>query len=939
VPLSFRDMRRHWGALLVTVLLSCSVLTASPPSGASAPPRVSSAATPALGIAVTLGFANLISDARAMAIANSLFPTIAMRFHANAVSLNFPFWESSSTSSDPMRAPMTPSPARMVAITDVARRWHLRVQWRPYLFEGDLVPHIRDSIHPSDPKQWLAHYWSFLQPYLAAADLSGVTSFSLALELRTMLPHLSLWTSLVQRAKALYSGQILYSQQHLPQISLPLTARGLDAYQPILLARDEGESASAFASGFEKNLRAPAMQSTPADLTLEEVSIPAVKGANRQPNNFHYPFGTLLDRKVQVDWFTGACDAFWALHLQGIYYFAIAFDRFTSAENQSASLYGWLGTPSAAAIARCFARSPSELARRSLGQPRRLAHPGSTAPVSWSTSAPLESTAGHPTSISCPTPQFCAMVDLGGDVRTEAAGSWSPAAKLDPSGLAAISCTSGTSCVAVDGQGSAFSLVGDAWSGPLGVDPVALTSISCVPLTTTCAAVDVAGDALFDEGGVWSTPLHVAVSPLTAVSCTASRQCRAVDASGNVYTYAGSWSTPVHVDGDALTAIDCPSPAICVAGDDSGRLFVERGQRWTPQAQVLPAGVASVSCSSPVSCLALGSTGFGTVLGSSTWSSNVAVFPRGDGISVSCAPDGPCTALSLQGAVATRMTSWSRATMADPRSGQLVAISCGTMTFCMAVDDAGGATAWNGSTWTPPSPTGATTLSAVSCTATTCMAVGATGEAVAYGDGRWGRTTRVDTSALTGVSCSSPALCAATDASNQVLTYDGSSWSAPTTRGVPQHLLRGYVGVSCPSPSSCVAIDTHGAVLFFGSGSAAVRQVDTPYVPLTSVSCASVELCIAVDEQGRAITFRDSAREPAWSLPERIDAHRLTSVSCAADGSCVATDDDGGVVTYDGAWSRVRSVLPPGSVGAASCVAMSRCFLVDATSVAASSAP
>ena len=312
----------------------------------------------------------------------ALFSTIATTFHANAVSLNFPFWQSSSKANDPKRAAMTPSPGRLVLLTELAHRFGLRVQYRPYLYEGNLSMQSRPSITPSNVALWFQNYWSFLEPYLEAAQESGAASFSIACEFTSLLPWIkwpcptcfSNWARLVEKAKTVYSGPLFYSQQHVPQETIPLTERGYDAYQPIDLLpcdkrypfptascvaeSDRLVSVRTFTAGFIRNLKQVGMQSTPADLTLEEVGIPAVAGAYTQPNYFHYRLSTPTDRPVQTDWFAGACNAFYALHLQGIYFWSIDFNTFTATPPSKVSIYNWLGTPSATAIRSCFARAP-----------------------------------------------------------------------------------------------------------------------------------------------------------------------------------------------------------------------------------------------------------------------------------------------------------------------------------------------------------------------------------------------------------------------------------------------------------------------------------------------------------------------------------------------------------------------------------------------------
>jgi hypothetical protein len=356
VSLAMRRPMALLGALFVA--LGTAVVVVPTLSDASSQPKIAPTAPPAKGIAVLLDGANLITDAQAMTTANSMFSTIVARFHANAVSLNFPYVQASSTSNVPARAPITPSPQRLAEITAVAQRYHLSVQYRPYLFEGDLAQHSRTTIRPTNPALWIQNYWTFLQPYLISANEAGVQSFSIAQELTTLLPQLSSWELLVQRAKTLYSGELIYSQQHAPMESLPLTSRGYDAYTPIKLSSPKKVSVGAFTSGFIRNLQLPGMQTTPSDLTIEELGIAAVAGAYNEPYYEHYPVKTKVDRAVQEDWFQGACNAFWALHLQGIYFWAIGFDGFTPTENNSKTgLYTWFGTPTQNVVAACFART------------------------------------------------------------------------------------------------------------------------------------------------------------------------------------------------------------------------------------------------------------------------------------------------------------------------------------------------------------------------------------------------------------------------------------------------------------------------------------------------------------------------------------------------------------------------------------------------------
>lgn len=365
-------MRRLAAALLAGALATSGALLVPTLSAATSAPHTARAWDPVKGIAVDLSYQSKLSDAQALAIGNELFSMIANKFHANAVSLNFPFYQSGSSATNPQATAITPTPGRLLLLTELARRYHLSVQYRPYLWENNLAKQSRPSIQPSNVAAWFNSYWTFLEPYLETATESGAASFSVALEFTTLLPYLSDWERLVAKAKTVYSGPLFYSQQHVPEETIPLTQRGYDAYQPIdLLACDRVAtptatcladsdrlvSVPAFTRGFEQNLEMAEQQSAPADLTIEELGIAATSGAYADPNNFVYLKGQRIVRKVQTDWFAGACDAAQRLHLAGLYYWSIDFNTFTPGENSSNQLYNWLGTPTATAIQTCFGKT------------------------------------------------------------------------------------------------------------------------------------------------------------------------------------------------------------------------------------------------------------------------------------------------------------------------------------------------------------------------------------------------------------------------------------------------------------------------------------------------------------------------------------------------------------------------------------------------------
>lgn len=229
-------------------------------------------------------------------------------------------------------------------------------------------------------------------------------------------------------------------------------------------------------------------------------------------------------------------------------------------------------------------------------------------------------------------------------------------------------------------------------------------------------------------------------------------------------------------------------------------------------------------------------------------------------------------------------------------------------------------------------------LYAVSCPSTSfCMATDEGGDALTFNGSSWSAPTVIDSEVFRGspvryglvsVSCPSSSFCAAVD-ERRALTYNGSSWSAPTELG---HLT----SVSCASSSFCVAVGSlgNGAAAsnytsetwtYNGSSwSAPVSLGSGPFVG--TVSCPKVSFCAAVSEDN-ALTYNGSS----WSAPTRIDspvtdASSLESVSCASTSFCVAVDTEENALIYQG-----RSWSAPTRVGAAhtvSCPSASFCMSV-----------
>ncbi|MFZ2058502.1 MAG: hypothetical protein WAV54_13925 [Acidimicrobiales bacterium] len=352
-------MFHRTGARILAGVLTIAIAGVGLPGTASSTvgTRTLATWTPIKGIALDVSDASKFTDAQTIAKAKEVFAWV-VSLHANAVSLNFPFYESGRTSITPEASSITPSPGRLAAITAVAHDYNLSVEWRPYLSEKNFRDFARTSIQPWNTRLWFTNYWVFLKPYLEAAKMAGANSFSIAMETTSLLGYLDYWAPLVRQAKQVFGTQVFYSSSHVPYGTVPLTHFGYDAYQSIKEKSDAEATVGNFTVGFEKNFKVARFSTTPQDTTIEELGIPAVSGAYDVPNQYWFPPGTRIVRFVQANWFAGACNAFKHYRMAGIYFWSVNLEWFTPTENGSANPGAWVGTSTQSVVSKCFATMP-----------------------------------------------------------------------------------------------------------------------------------------------------------------------------------------------------------------------------------------------------------------------------------------------------------------------------------------------------------------------------------------------------------------------------------------------------------------------------------------------------------------------------------------------------------------------------------------------------
>jgi hypothetical protein len=313
-----------------------------------------------------------------------------------------------------------------------------------------------------------------------------------------------------------------------------------------------------------------------------------------------------------------------------------------------------------------------------------------------------------------------------------------------------------------------------------------------------------------------------------------------------------------------LGAFACRSISDCVAvGANTPTMATElaanqwNGKKWTRVSMPKPAGVSNagangVACPASRLCVAVGdafpvkgpggSYALAGYWNGAKWTTKKAAAPgtSSELIAVSCPAAASCYGVgeyTPAGKVtipSALIEHWNGKTWAQERAplphgitfSQLVAVSCPTAKFCVAVGTTGAGELierWNGgSAWivaTPAAPT-ATNLWGVSClSAASCYAVGGTGSEPIVE--RWNGKTWSKSGApvpahstspwLQSVSCVSPAHCLAVgDDVNNPPTVFADQWNGKTWKAVSMATSGGHIGnfeqVQCLTATSCVAL-------------------------------------------------------------------------------------------------------------------------------------
>jgi hypothetical protein len=327
--------------LLMAGCAAASHLTALQPSMPS-PPSVATRARHAMQLGIDVDaytYKGQNIPAAATAVVN-----YALRLHANAISITFPFFMNGPHSSTVSKRAATPTPREIVAITRTAEAQGLYVAYRPLLDEASIDHGFRGNLHLSHPAEWFASYRRFLLPYAKAAKSSGAQEFVVGTELSSLYKS-HRWYPLEAAVRRVFHGTLAFDSNWYGVSSLQgaggkgLT-EGVDAYPAIPTHIAEGWKL------YDHRL--------PRGTVEMEVGIAAVRGAFAAPYKHNWP-GKPIDGKVQAQWFAAACHAADAQHLGGIYFWSVSLGTSFPGPSPGSPLSWGGGSPGGKAISACFA--------------------------------------------------------------------------------------------------------------------------------------------------------------------------------------------------------------------------------------------------------------------------------------------------------------------------------------------------------------------------------------------------------------------------------------------------------------------------------------------------------------------------------------------------------------------------------------------------------
>ncbi|MGA9857049.1 MAG: hypothetical protein WBQ18_04250 [Solirubrobacteraceae bacterium] len=493
--------------------------------------------------------------------------------------------------------------------------------------------------------------------------------------------------------------------------------------------------------------------------------------------------------------------------------------------------------------------------------------------------------------------------------------------------------------------------------GPIGVRvSVATLAVVCVLGVLAALVMPGAARAALNWSGPVGHDSGGQGSAISAVACAQPGTCVAATQAGSVVTFDSgtpAYSAPQRIDSQPPTGLTCVNAGLCVAVDGAGnRITFNPGN---PVAAITSAidpghsftGVACVPQSTE--CVGVDATGYAVTFDASAGGGGtpMAIDTGLKLIAVTCVPPGlaqdTCVAIDsadkeIQFTIDTvnQTPTVGAIQTVDSTANSLTAVSCPSITQCLAFDNVGHEMSTNPQAPATPQTTvldpGQAIVAATCPSAQQCDAVDIAGNALVFVPGQTGSAGLVDGSRdLAGIAC--PSQCVSGDGTGHIHDFTPGGGGATSTLIDAQ---AAYAAVACASASQCTGIDNFGEAATFdpGGGTAAsVASIDAAADIVYALACPSLTQCTAVDDLGKEATFNPQA--PSGATPTAIvTGHPLLAVACPLTDQCTAVDDDRYAATFDPqqptAASYVNLGTPAGTslVGIA-CPGAGQCTVLD----------
>jgi hypothetical protein len=253
----------------------------------------------------------------------------------------------------------TPSDEELTALIGRLRERGLAVTLRPLMDEGALHKYgkWRGLLEPSNRAAWFKSYGDLVERYAKLAERLNVEGLTVGVEFTSLENSTDLWVELIRRARAHYSGAIVYSANwprpgaQPPAFLKEVDVIGIDAFYPLNVPNDaRAEQLKAAWQPWLRGMEAFVASFPDKRLWITELGTTSQRGSFKEPATWNHK--TPRDLDAQRRYYEASCAALRAMPLvTGIFWWALYPELPTDPIDES---FSPLGKPAEQEITRCF---------------------------------------------------------------------------------------------------------------------------------------------------------------------------------------------------------------------------------------------------------------------------------------------------------------------------------------------------------------------------------------------------------------------------------------------------------------------------------------------------------------------------------------------------------------------------------------------------------